>query len=152
MPSKRPIRLEVSNKTDFFLPVCLLQLLVVFAALLSSYPVLLALLAIVSFGAGWAVHISGLAKTNTVKLTLVIFADGRVQLESSGERISAGVLDGQQWCTHQLAVLRITDGETTRKLPVLSARQREAGDFRRLNMWLRHGLCDKAGATRLLSG
>jgi len=137
---------------DFFLPLCLLQLLVVFAALLSPYPVLLALLAIVSFGAGWAVHILDLAKINNVKLTSVIFADGRVQLESNGERISAGILDGQQWCTSRLAVLRITDGDMTRKLVILSARQREAGDFRRLNVWLRHGLYDKAGATQLLSG
>jgi len=151
MPGKRPIRLTVSNKNDFFLPVCLLQLLVVFAALLTPHAVLLALLAIVLCGAGWAIHILDSSKTNSEKLTLVIFTDGRVQLESNWERISEGVLDGQQWYTSLFAVLRITTGGTTRKLIILSARQREAGDFRRLSMWLRQGLCDNTESKQLLN-
>ncbi|HEY5774848.1 MAG TPA: hypothetical protein VIS57_02080, partial [Xanthomonadales bacterium] len=70
---------------------------------------------------------------------------------SNWERISEGVLDGQQWCTRQFAVLRITTGGTTRKLIILSARQREAGDFRRLSMWLRQGLCDNTESKQLLN-
>ncbi|MGA9574369.1 MAG: hypothetical protein WBS20_10540 [Lysobacterales bacterium] len=92
------------------------------------------------------------AKAINGKLTLVIFADGRVQLESPRERLNAGCLDGQQWCTHQFAVLRITNEKSVRRLLILSARQQETGHFRRLQMWLRQGLCDNTSASRRVSG
>ncbi len=140
----RPIRLQVLRRKDFFLPVCAIYLLVVIAALMSSQPVLITALAILTFALGWFAPILSFSKANNVELTLVIFADGRVQLESIQGRLNAGILDGQQWCTRHLAVLRISDGDTSRNLLVLSSQQQDTGDFRRLNMWLRQELCINA--------
>ena len=80
----------------------------------------------------------------------VIFADGQVRLESNREETFESFLDGQQWCTHRLAVLRISNGETTRRLIICSMQQKGADDFRRLNMWLRQGLCDNTRTKQVL--
>jgi hypothetical protein len=48
-----------------------------------------------------------------------------------------GFLDGQQWSTGRMAVLRIVVAGSVRKLLILSSKQRRTGDFRRLNIWLR---------------
>jgi hypothetical protein len=150
MPDQVPIRLNVSDRTDFFLPICALYLLVIVAALISPYPILLGLLAFLSFLAGWGKHILKLPKANNVKLTSVIFPDGRVQLESGQERVLAGFLNGQQWCTRHFAILQISDGNSIKKLFILSAQQRQNRDFRRLNMWLRLDMCDNMSTRRLV--
>ena len=96
-------------------------------------------MSVVLLCAGLWVHlILDLSKSNNMELTSVIFADGRVRLESDQEDTIEGFLDGQQWSSRWLAVLQFSDGETTRKLVVKSARQHGADDFRRLSMWLRH--------------
>ena len=133
---------------EFLLPACALYLLVVIAALMSSHPLILTPLSVLIFMTGWAVPILGFSKANNVKLTLVIFPDGRVQLESIRGCLNAGILDDQQWCTRHLAVLRMTDGDTSRNLVILSIQQADAGDFRRLNMWLRQGLCSRSLVNR----
>lgn len=138
-----PIRLRVAGKAELFLPLSILYLLVFAAALMSSHPALLACLGVMSFAAGWLFNILDFSKANNhVHLTSVIFPDGRVKLESGRERLSAGFLSVRQWCTSQFAVLQISDGESVSRLLILSAQQREKSDFRRLNMWLRQGLCD----------
>lgn len=143
MRNDAPIRLKVSGRADFILPVSVLYLLVFIAALISSRPVLLGCLAVLSFMAVWLFHILDFSKAdNNVNLTSVIFPDGRVKLESGRERSNAGFLSARQWCTSQFAVLRINDGESVSRLLILSAQQREKFEFRRLNMWLRQGLCD----------
>ena len=146
----QPLKLKVSDSKDFILHYRLLNLLVIFAALLSPYPVLLTLVVSLFSGAGWLAHILKFSKPNKVELILVIFADGRVQLESNWEESFEGFLDGQQWCIHRLAVLQISNGETTRRLIIRSRQQKGADDFRRLNMWLRQGLCDNTRAKQVL--
>jgi hypothetical protein len=131
----------VASRTDFFLPVGLLYLLVVFAALVSPHPVVLTVLSVVVFTAAWLGPILGFNKTNSEKLTSVIFADGRVRLESVHGCSDAGILNGQQWCTRHLAVLRIANGDTKGNLVIMSFQQQAAGDFRRLSVWLRQDLC-----------
>ena len=134
MPYNKPIRLTVANKRDFVIPMGLLMLLAVLSALLSSQP---ALLIVLIFATGWGIFTLGFPKVSKTKVILNIFADGRVGLESGQKYTIEGVLDGQQWCTHRVAVLRVADGGSTHKLVILSAQQQNADDFRRLNMWLR---------------
>ena len=140
MLRNRPVILRVSNTNDFVLPVGLLNLLLVIAALISPYPVVLTLAVIVFASIGWRASILEFSKSNNVKLTLVIFPDGRVRLESDQVDTIEGFLDGQQWSTSWFAVLRVVDGDRVRKLLIRSSHQQAKDDFRRLNMWLRQGL------------
>jgi len=146
----RPVILRISNTKDFLLPVSLLNLLLVIAALTSPYPVVLTLAVIVFAGIGWRASILELSKSNKVKLTLVIFPDGRVRLESDQADTIEGFLEGQQWSTSWLAVLRIVDGDSIRKLLIRSDHQQSKDDFRRLNMWLRQGLYTSAWTKQVL--
>ena len=146
----QPIRLKVSARKDFILVYCLLNGLLIGAALLSPYPLLLTGVVILLSGAAWLVFTLNFSKTNNVELISVIFADGQVRLESNREETFESFLDGQQWCTHRLAVLRISNGETTRRLIICSSQQKGADDFRRLNMWLRQGLCDNTRTKQVL--
>lgn len=122
------------------LPVGLLSVLLVIAALISPYPVVLSLVVIASVGVGWTATILKFSKSTKVKLTLVIFPDGRVRLESDQSDTIEGFLDGQQWSTSWISVLRVVDGGRVRKLLIRSSCQRPKDNFRRLNMWLRQGL------------
>lgn len=138
MLRNKPIKLKISNKRDFVPFIYLLYCLAVISALLSSHAVVLTISMILLCAVMWTHLILNFSKSNNMELTSVIFADGRVRLESNREDTIEGFLDGQQWCTRWLAVLQFFDGESTRKLVVRSARQHEADDFRRLSMWLRH--------------
>jgi hypothetical protein len=75
---------------------------------------------------------------------LDIFPDGRVRLESGQEPEIIGLLSGQQWCTHDVAILRITTQGKQQHLAVLSAQQ-EADEFRQLKVWLRQDFCSDTG-------
>lgn len=140
MLPNRPVNLRASNTNDFLLPVGLLNLLLVIAALISPYPVVLTLAVIVIAGIGWRIAILEFSKSNNVKLTLVIFPDGRVRLESDQADTIEGFLDDQQWSTNLFAVLRVVDGDRICKLVIRSGHQQSKDDFRRLNMWLRQDL------------
>ncbi len=150
MLHNKPLKLKVSNDRDLLVPVCVLHLLVVFAALLSPHPVVLTVLAVLIFGAGWVADTLKKSKPNNIELISVIFPDGRVRLESAQADTIEGVLEGQQWCTRWLAVLRVNIDDTTRKLVIQPSQQRQADDFRRLNMWLRQNLFDNTGARKVL--
>ena len=150
MLHKTPIRLKVSNSEDWGRPVFWLNLLLVPAALLSPYPVLLTSAAILFAGAGWITRTLKHSKTNNVKLTSVIFPDGQVRLESHGEGKVVGFLDGQQWCTRWFAVLRFSNGNTIHKMIIRSSQQQGVDDFRRLNIWLRQDLFSNTRARRVL--
>jgi len=139
MSYNKPIRLTVASRRGFFVPAGLLLLLAVLAALLSPQPVLLTVLI---FATGWGIFTLGFSKVNEAKLILIIFADGRVDLESADKDTIEGFLGGQQWCTHRVTVLRVADGDSLRRLVILSAQQQNADDFRRLNMWLRQDFCN----------
>lgn len=150
MLTNKPIRLNVASRKDFAFAVCALYMLGILAALLGPSPVLSMLLAILFIGVGWATHILKISKTSNVKLTSVIFPDGRVRLESDREDITEGFLHGQQWSTHWFSVLRFSNGDTTRKLVIRYAQQQGTDDYRRLKMWLRNGLCSNTMARRVL--
>jgi hypothetical protein len=137
MPHNSSLTLRISTRKDFDKPVCLLFLLVMLSAVISPQPVLLTSLAILIFGAGWVARTLGFFNTNNVELISVIFPDGSVRLKSNCGDTVRGVLDGQQWSTGQLAVIRVVVAGSVRKLIILSSQQRGTGDFRRLNMWLR---------------
>ena len=150
MRRNQPIRLKISTSGDLLLPVFLLNLLLVPAALLSPLPVFLTSGAILIVGAGWFIRTSKSPETNSVELTSVIFPDGKVRLESNLEEKVAGFLDGQQWCTRWFAVLRFSNGNTTRNMIIRSSQQQGADDFRRLNMWLRQDLFSNTTARQVL--
>ena len=138
------IELRVAGKSDFVLSFYLLFLAVILAAVLSPQPFYLTLLAALVFCAVRLVYTLYFNNINAVKLTSVIFSDGRVKLISSRKDTIEGFLDSQQWCTHWLAVLRVVSGGTIHRLVILSTQQQKADDFRRLNMWLRQNICDDA--------
>lgn len=150
MIHKTPIRLKVSTRKDFVLPLRMLNGLVVIAALISPHPFLLAVFAIMLFAAGWAAPILGFPKTNSAELISIIFPDGRLRLESDRETIFEGFLNGQQWCSRRLAVLRITNGDKTRKLVIRTTQQQGPDDFRRLTVWLRQDLCSNTRVGQVL--
>ena len=135
---------------DLFPPVFLLSLLIVIAALLSPYPILLTFGAILFAGTTWISHILNKSKSNTFKLTSVIFSDAKVRLEFNGKEKVAGSLVGQQWCTRWFAILRVSNGNTVRNMIILSSQQQEADDYRRLTVWLRQDLFNSTRAGRVL--
>ena len=71
------------------------------------------------------------------QLTLIIFADGTLRLESGTEGRIAGYLDSNHWCTRHMAVIRVVSGGRHYHLLALSAQQEEPDNFRRLNLRLR---------------
>jgi|GEM_PF-1411132 len=151
MLHNRPVKLKVSTGMDFALPVRLLNSMVVIAALLSPHPLLLTVPVALVLWAGWVRQRKGLFKTKSSELISIIFPDGHVRLESKREVIFEGFLNGQQWCSRRLTVLRICNEDSTRKLVIQSAKQQVADDFRRLNMWLRQDLCNNTRGKQVLS-
>jgi hypothetical protein len=144
MPHNRPLTLKVANRKDFIVPIGILFVLTVISALLSPEPFLLTILVLLLFGAGWFIYILDFHKVNDVKLILVIFPDGRVRFESGQETEIIGFLNGQQWYTRGVAILRITTQGKQQYLAVLSAQQK-ADEFRRLKVWLRQDFCSGSG-------
>jgi hypothetical protein len=136
MPYRQPIVLKVMTDAGFAGPARLLLLLVLFSALLSPYPLILIVAGLLLALVMWNQNILGFSKVNATELTLIIFPDGLVRLESRfGEGLD-GFLGDQQWATHTVAILRFEHGSGSRKLVVLS-RQQKADDFRRLTVKLR---------------
>ena len=132
-----PLSLSVARVRDFAAVVGLFFMLAGVSAALSPQPGLAILPVLLLLGSLWLATILGFYKIDKSKLTLVIFQDGRVKLKSDVKESIEGFLDGQQWCTHRVAVLRVSTGDTTHKLVVLFAQQSLADEFRCLNMWLR---------------
>ncbi len=144
MPYNRPLRLNVSGRKDFSILILAFFILAVVAAILSPEPVLLTLLVLSLFGAGWLALTLGFSKVNKVELMPVIFPDCRLRLESDHGPDVEGVLDGQQWCTRHVAVLRYIAEGKRQYLVLLSARQ-NPDDYRRLSVWLRQDFCSDTG-------
>ena len=149
MRRNKPVKLEVSSRENFVTPLNLLAVLAVLAAMLSPRPVLMTTLMLLFFCA-WIIRTLKTSKTNNNKLILVIFPDGRVRLESNREKSFEGFLDGEQWCSHQLAVLQIADGDISRKLIIQCRHQQAPDDFRRLSMWLRQDFSNNTRAGQVL--
>ena len=138
MAEKESLTLKIAGKSDFAVLNRILFLLAVIAAALSPQPVLLTIFVLLLTGAGWVSRILCFSKVNDVELTLVIFAGGRIKLSSNCGDIDVGFLDGQQWCTRRIAVLRIATESKTQNLIVLSGQQ-TPDEYRRLKVWLRQG-------------
>lgn len=145
MPFNRPLTLEVANRKDFTILIGILFVLSVVSSLLSPQPVLLTISVLLVFGAGWLVGILDFSKVNEVKLILIISPDGRVRLESDQKLKTEGILSGQQWCTHHVAILRYTARGKQQNLVLLSMQQ-NVDEFRRLKVWLRQDFCSDIGA------
>ena len=137
MPYKQSIELKVMTNSDFASPARLLMLLVLLSALLSPYPFLLVFAGLIVPLVMWKLNILGFSKVNDTELTLIIFPDGLLRLESTdGERLD-GFLDSQQWATQSIAILRFEHVTGNRLLVVFSRQQQKAEDFRRLTVMLR---------------
>jgi hypothetical protein len=150
MAYKQPIFLKVMTNADFAGPAYLLLLLLLFSAMLSPYPLFLIVTGLLVALVMWKQNIFGFSKVNATELTLIIFADGWVRLESKyGEGLD-GFLSDQQWATQSVAILRFEHGRGSRKLVVLS-RQQSANDFRCLSVKLRQNFYDRT-ESKLISG
>ena len=143
MPDSRPLTLRIAQKKDFAILNRILFLLVLLSFLLSPQPVALTSLAALGIGIAWIAHAGYIYRANNhisdAKLTLIIFMDGRVRLDSICGGVVEGFMNGQQWCTHRVAVLRIATGGETQKLIILSGHQ-ATDEYRRLNVWLRQNI------------
>ena len=144
MPHNRPLTLKVANRKDFIPLVSTLFVLVLVSATLSPQPLLLVLLAVSVFAAGWFAPTLWISNVNDVELISVIFPDGQISLKSDFGTDCEGFLSGQQWCTQHVAVLRYETGGKRRYLVLLSAQQ-NANDYRRLIVWLRQDFCNDTG-------
>jgi len=144
MPHNKPLTLKAANRKDFIPLVSILFVLVLVSAILSPQPLLLVLLALSVFGAGWFASTLWVSNINDVELISVIFPDGQIRLKSDFEPDCEGFLSGQQWCTQHVAVLRYITGDKRQYLVLLSAQQ-NADDYRRLIVWLRQDFCNDTG-------
>jgi hypothetical protein len=134
-----PLIFKIAIRKDFFFPIVILFVLSIVSALLSPQPVLLTIFAVVLFGAGRYVPLLDTTKVNDIYTKLIIFPDARVIVSNHMSK-KAGILCGQQWCTHRLAFLRYTISGKKQSLILLSVQQ-NCGDFRRLKVWLRQDYC-----------
>jgi len=147
MPAKAPIKLKIASRANFFPPVFALYALALVAAIVGDLPAWSVALVASVVVAAWVIHILDFSKSNnTVELTSVIFSDGKIQLESGQGRVFVGILNGQQWCTRHLAVLRTMNRDSRRNLVILPGQQQGADEYRRLMVWVRQDLCNDASA------
>ena len=143
MPHNRPLKLRVAGTKDFLVPAVARSGLILMSAVVSTQPLILTLLVLALTGTGWVLYTLGFSKVTDVNLTSVIFPDGSVKLESNGQGKIEGVINGQQWCSSQFAVLRYITGGKRHSMVLLSAHQ-NADDYRRLLVWLRQDLLLKS--------
>ncbi|MCW8926552.1 MAG: hypothetical protein OQJ84_09860 [Xanthomonadales bacterium] len=147
MPQSGSLTLKLARINDFATPVRVILGLALLAAILSPRPILTSCIVILVCIAGWTVFTLEFSKLNSGNSTVTIFSDGQIRLEFSDECAVAGLLDGQQWSTRYLAILRVKTADGIRYLPLLCSQQR-AEDYRRLVMWLRQDICRGASQTR----
>jgi hypothetical protein len=149
MPYDGSLNLKVANKTDFQVPLRILFLMVLLAAILSAEPMLMVIAALVFFGAR-SIWLAARNDNNPVS-ALIVFPDGRVKLKyAANDRPAAdGLMDSQQWCTQRFAVLRVVTDNTMRDLVIFRAQQSSGDDFRRINMWLRQNFYGDTDARKV---
>ena len=139
MPHNRSLRLKVAGGKDILLPALLVSVLILISAIISPQPLLMSLFVTLLLAVWWYLFNLNFSEITGQQLTTVIFPDGSVKLESDGDIKIEGVLSGQQWCISQFAVLNIITTGKHQRLVIL-ARQQNAGDYRRLMVWLRQDL------------
>ena len=141
MPHRSQLRLDVASPRDITAVIFSLCGLALVAAFLGPRPLIMSLVAFIVCAAGWGAYILQIPKVEGRVTSLVVFADGRIRLESGSNDASGGTLEGQQWSTRYFAFLRVVVGNRARHFLVLSFRQRHADDYRLLLMWLQQGIC-----------
>jgi hypothetical protein len=141
MQDSRKLKVKIAEYRDFSALIHVLMVLVLLACMLSPQPVLLSAIALLVFGGNWTPLANYFFRLNDRQLTLVIYSDGRVKLSSACKNVAEGNLYGQQWCTQHLIVLKISAAGGTQYLPILP-RQQAVDEYRRLNVWLRQGICN----------
>ncbi len=127
-------------KKDFASFQWLMFVLALIAAALSPRPLWLIPVIIAVYFTAWIVEIifPGQARPSP---TLEILPDGRIRFLSENNIVGQGELGSHHWCTQQLAVINvIIDGDVKRYAVIAS--HKNAGDFRRLRLWIRHGICN----------
>lgn len=144
MSHNKLIKLNIYNFTMWVVILRVLMLLAALSALINFQLGLAVVLLALALSFDRIPFILNLFKVNKSELTLIIFVNGTVRLESDGQDTIGGFLGAQQWCNSQMAVLQIIVGEETRHMLVLSAQQTETDNYRRLKMWLRQDFCRDA--------
>ena len=153
MQNDQTLTLVVAKRSDFRPAVAVLATLTILSALLSPSPISLLVIVLLIFLAMWSGSTLGFFKVNNVNLISVIFPEGKVRLDCGSKGIIEGVLDGGQWCTRHIAVLRITSKRArVQNLVVLSKQQDSEDEFRRLHTWLRLGADKRIRQRQVLAG
>lgn len=150
MAHKSPIVLTVFNDRNFKVVAWLFAIMSLIFVTLGDKPGLLFTALTLLLFAGWRSGLLRLSKVSGGELIFVIFPDGRVRLESNRGDSVEGRLDGTQWSTQSLAILRIVIGGRARSLVFLSTQQGIAGQFRRLNRMLRQDYRGVAGKSSVV--
>lgn len=150
MSHKGPINLKVVSGEHYVYAMRVLVVLGIASACVNTQLLFAAVLLIIFLKMEWVAGTLGFFKVSDSKLTLIIFPDGKLRLESN-ENIIEGNLGSQQWCTNHVAIIQLIDGVETRSLVILSAQQKNQEDFRRFNMWIRQDFCHDAKGV-LVSG
>ena len=136
MSHKQQIKLNILTRKHWLFAVRVLLLLAIISASVNSQFAFAMALLVIVVKLEWIADRLSFFKVSESKLTLIIFPDGEVRLESNENTIEV-FLGRQQWFTNHVAVIQVIDGGKARNLFVLSTQQENQQDFRRFNMWIR---------------
>jgi hypothetical protein len=134
------LKFKVANHRDFVPLGWLLLLLVLIAAVLSPQALILLSLLLVLFGSACLRYKPTLSKVTEEQLTLIIYPEGDVRLESDHRSSIEGFLEGQQWRTRHITILRCVMAGKLKHHVLWSAHQ-HADDYRRLAVWIKYRFC-----------
>jgi len=140
MLHNKPLTLKNASREDLLPMTGIVFVLLIVAALLSPSPVWATLSVFLLIGVPGFVFTLKKSYVGELKLTSIIFPDGRLRLISGSEVIIDGYLGDQHWCTRHAAVLSYIEGGK-RQFMVLIAALQNADDYRRLSVWLRQDFC-----------
>ena len=139
MSFSRPLKFKAAGRNEF-LPLfgVLFMILLLFLATMILPFIVAAALALLSTAVFIAFKLK-FRKAVGADLISVISPNGRVTLESGKKTTIEGFLCGEQWSTSHIAVLRYQTGGKHQQMVLFSVQQ-HADDYRRLQVWLRHGV------------
>jgi hypothetical protein len=140
MPLNTALKFKVANHRDFVPLGRVLLFLVLIAAALSPQPLILVPLLLVLFGSACLRYKPALSKATEEQLTLIIYPEGDVRLEFGHSSSIEGFLEGQQWRTRHITILRCVMAGKLKHHVLWSAHQ-HADDYRRLAVWIKYRFC-----------
>ncbi len=138
MPYNKPLILKPAQRKSFSAPVLLLCALALLSAISGPQAFPMTLLMIFLLGIGRFLSIICFSNVSDVELALALAADGRVRFRTAG-KVAEGRLEGQQWCTRWVTVLRVVIQNKTRHLAILASQQ-NSKEYRRLNVLLKQNI------------